>query len=207
MQGYRVKLGSNFVEGRERPGKVVLSPGGDSFKIYLKEKYLEQEKNPYELVEQLAEWTGIKEYKDGPWLLHIILTEHSHDRIASILDERGVPSKFDEEETDDSWLNKKAKKTEVRAPKSRAEGFAVITAENLASMLGWTADEGRNAHQANVGPNPWADVTGFRLVGGSAHRKTGMSAPPEPEYDAALEFEGQLFVSHPYHPRSRKLGL
>ncbi|MBE3042388.1 hypothetical protein IMZ48_07370 [Candidatus Bathyarchaeota archaeon] len=44
---------------------VVLSPTDDAFKIYLKDGYLEQERNPYQLMGQLAEWSGINEYNNS----------------------------------------------------------------------------------------------------------------------------------------------
>lgn len=60
-----VKLSSGFVDGRERQSMVVLSPTDDAFKIYLKDGYLEQERNPYQLMGQLAEWSGINEYNNS----------------------------------------------------------------------------------------------------------------------------------------------
>lgn len=202
VQCYRIKLGSGYVNGRERPGKIVLSPTGDAFKIYLKDGYLQQEKNPYELVEQLAEWTGIHEYNHGVWLLHIILTEDSASRIASILDERGVPSKFDDEDTDDGWLKKKRHRQVNPVPHVGTSGFCVITAERFVNMFGlvgdfYDEDQGTAPLSGGDGANPWANLSGFRLVAGSPNARWGFLGPPQPEYNEVLDFNGQKFVSYP----------
>jgi hypothetical protein len=80
-----VKLGNKEVEGRQRPENVVLSPEEEGLKIYLKDQYLELERNPCKLVEKLASFTGIDERKKGHYLLHVVLTESNPNRILVIL--------------------------------------------------------------------------------------------------------------------------
>jgi hypothetical protein len=59
IQRYFVKIGNKEFEGRQTPGNVVLSPEEDSIKIYLREQYLELERNPSELVDKLGFFTRI----------------------------------------------------------------------------------------------------------------------------------------------------
>jgi len=205
VQRYRVKLGAQWIEGRERPGKVVLSPTGDSLKIYLKHQYLANEKNPYELTEQLAQWTGIHEREKGEGLVHMILTEENPNTISSILDHKGVPSKFDDDETDNSWLNSQRRSlVNPGVPHYETKTFCVITAESLLNMFGDgvgdnSDDEGGGAgfgREGDFGENPWAGRSGFRLVSESRAGGNWKRLPlNEPDFDEELEYQGQLFVS------------
>lgn len=105
VQRYLVKFNKKEVEGRRRPGKVVLSPEDESLKIYLKEQYLEVERNPCELVEKLASFTGIDERKQGHYLLNIVLTEPNPNRILEIFVEYSVPNSYpDDNGEEDEWL-------------------------------------------------------------------------------------------------------
>jgi hypothetical protein len=106
VQRYLVKLGNKEVEGRQRPGNVVLSPEEESLKIYLKDQYLELERNPCELVEKLASFTGINERKNRHYLLHVVLTESNPNRILAILTSYGVPTLYpDDDSEEEEWLS------------------------------------------------------------------------------------------------------
>jgi hypothetical protein len=105
VQRYLVKLGNKEVEGRQRPGNVVLSPEEESLKIYLKDQYLELERNPCELVEKLASFTGIDERKNGNYLLQVVLTESNPNRILAILASHGIPTLYPNDDgEEEEWL-------------------------------------------------------------------------------------------------------
>lgn len=89
-----VKLGNKEVEGRQRPGNVVLSPEEEGRKIYLKDQYLELERNPCD------------ERKNGHYLLHVVLTESNPTRILVILASHGVPTSYpDDDGEEEEWLS------------------------------------------------------------------------------------------------------
>jgi len=98
IQRYFVKIGNKEFEGRQTPGNVVLSPEEDSIKIYLREQYLELERNPSELVDKLGFFTRIGERKDGHYLLLIVLTESNPNRILDILAQHGIPTSYPDDD-------------------------------------------------------------------------------------------------------------
>jgi hypothetical protein len=106
VQRYLVKLGNKEAEGRQQSGNVVLSPEEESLKIYLKDQYLELERNPCELVEKLASFTGIDERNKRHYLLHVVLTESKPNRISAILRTYGVPALSpDNDGEEEEWLS------------------------------------------------------------------------------------------------------
>jgi hypothetical protein len=137
VQGYKVEVDGRWVEGRERPGKVVLTPTDDTLNIYLERDYLPKS-NPYELTEQLELLTGIHERQSGDFLLHIVLTEQDLNTIAEIFDHNGVPSKFDDDEdVENSWLHaQEPRGTAPGVPKYEAEPFRVFTPQSMYNMFG-----------------------------------------------------------------------
>ncbi|KAK3323250.1 hypothetical protein B0T19DRAFT_462713 [Cercophora scortea] len=222
VQGYRVQLEGAWIEGRERPGNVVLAPSEDGsiLPIYVKHKYLSPSSTPFELVEQLAQLTGIHEREEGKWLLHMILTEQDLAKISAILEDKGVPEKFDDDDDDDEeaeadskWRNKLAQRRSAAAtrpqlyqvlPPGGSDGrFFILTAQNLLRMFGGDAtydsdDEGAGVQDGvrGVGNNPWAGRSGFRLVSASSFRNNRRHMPPrEPDFDEDRESKGQLFFS------------
>jgi hypothetical protein len=211
VQRYRVKLGSDWIEGREREGNVVLTPSASSLQIHLKEGYLEKIRNPDELVKQLAELTGINERQNGQWLLHMILTEPDLNRISEIFDRMGVPSNFDDDgEVDNSWLkHPKYRMGTKTVPKPESSRLPISTAQSLHNMFGNSGYESEGEGGAGTpgipgtggsdkGPNksPWAGRSGVRMVtGASSGGNRQQLAPQEPFVDEHLESLGQLFVS------------
>jgi hypothetical protein len=89
------------VEGRQRPGCVVLVQEDDILKIYLTKGYFEAERHPGELLGELSRFCGMDEQKDSKYLLLIVLTESNRDRIAAELDNHGVPGLLEEGDGDD----------------------------------------------------------------------------------------------------------
>lgn len=205
VQRYRVKLGGQWVEGRQRPGHVVLTPTDDTLNIYLKRHYLPNT-NPYELVEQLAQLTGIHERKDGRYFLNAIFSEQNLDTISIVFDHFGIPSKFDDDEdVDNSWLqNQRQQPINPGVSHHRTESLRVITAQGISNMFGNNAgyaseDDQRGTTMAGesggLGRNPWQGRSGFRIVTGLNEHNNRPCAPTAlPEVDENLESRGQLYV-------------
>ncbi|KXJ87885.1 hypothetical protein Micbo1qcDRAFT_215118 [Microdochium bolleyi] len=91
IEKYSLTYKSRKLQGHAADGNVVLKVSEDTLQIYLRTGYLESERNPDELVDKLAQFCGISELREGSYMLHMVLTEHSHEKIASKLLQHGVP--------------------------------------------------------------------------------------------------------------------
>ena len=208
MQRYLVKLGDKEVEGRQRPGNVVLSPEEESLKIYLKDQYLELERNPCELVEKLASFTGIDERKDGHWLLHVVLTELNPTRLLMILADHGVPTSYPDDDGEEEWLGAN------RVPRMPFPGMfsaglphqyvtetlTIISSNNARRGDGDEDDselDGPDASYSSLfdglmGDNPFGP--GFKIVAANDRRNQAGIMRGE-SIDEDLEFAGENHVS------------
>jgi hypothetical protein len=209
VQRYLVKLGKKEVEGRQRPGNVVLTPEEESLKIYLKDQYLELERNPWELVEKLASFTGINNRKNGHYLLHVVLTESNPNRTLAILADHGVPMSYpDDDGAEEEWLSAN------RAPRMSIPGMfggelphqyatetlAIISSNNA---RGGDSDEddsdldgldmcSTSFLNGLMGDNPFGP--GFKIV--AANNRQGQAAGVGwGAVDEDLEFAGENHVS------------
>lgn len=211
VQRYLVKMGDKEVEGRQQPGNVVLSPEEESLKIYLKDQYLEVERNPCELVEKLASFTSIGERKNGNWLLHVVLTESNPTRILAILASYGIPNSYPEDDgEEEEWLN--ASRT-PRMPFPRfgegglphqyasTECLTIISSNNARILDGNGDDSDQDALDSSAGPprvdnlmgdNPFGP--GFRIVA-VKNKQTGPAGMEGDDFDEDLEFAGENHVS------------
>ena len=204
VQRYLVTIGNKEVEGRQQPGSVVLSPEEDGCKIYLKEKYLEQERNPWELVQKLASFASIDNRK--VYLLHVILTESNPNRIQAVLATEGVPMSYpDDDEGEADWLSARTRNM-ASADNAGAglpghmfgtETLTIITSANANLVDGNWDDldpDGLGAGGPSLGDSPFG--AGFKIV--SSNGRYGQKGGGD-VVDEELEFAGENFVR-------RKLG-
>lgn len=191
-----VKVGTEDVEGREQPGSVVLSADEESLKIFVKEQYLERERNPCELVQKLAFFTGINERKNGYWLLQVVLTEPSPSRISDVLADQGVPMWHPEDGDEVApWLDP----NRPRMPHDLSsllggfqqfnQAFTVISSMSGAFGNGGDSDDSLDPDDFDLdfGDSPFG--AGFRVYSPGAVGGGG-------EKDEPLAFLGEQFVGH-----------
>jgi hypothetical protein len=229
VQRYLVKFSNKEVEGRQRPGNVVLSPEEESLKIYLKDQYLELERNPCELVEKLASFTGIDERKNGNYLLNVVLTESNPNRILAILASHGVPTSYpDDNGEEDEWLSAD-RVARMAMPGMLGEGLphqyateclTIISSNNIRRHDGDGDDsdlDGLDPSSASflddlMSDNPFGP--GFKIVAAN-NRLNGAAGMGGDAMDEELEFAGENHVStwHSLHVKipimliERNLGI
>jgi hypothetical protein len=208
------------VEGRQRPGCVVLVQEDDILKIYLTRGYLEAERYPGELVEKLASFCGMDDRKDSKYLLLIVLTESNHARIAAELDNHGVPGFLEEGDGDeDDELNPSgsARNGKCRAggvgnsanDLGGARGFSTETITIISSQsfgMGGFDEVRDDDEETLVGEDDFNPAVGDGLAGNgieifafrsnrSGYAQNGVNDA----IDEELAFQGELQVSKPVY--------
>ncbi|KAH7024872.1 uncharacterized protein B0I36DRAFT_434452 [Microdochium trichocladiopsis] len=92
IEKYSLSHNGTRLHGQAGDGNVVVKLGDERLKIYLREGYLEEERNPDELVAKLALFCGISERREGSYMLQMVLTESDHAKIAAKLLQHGIPT-------------------------------------------------------------------------------------------------------------------
>ena len=77
------------IKGRPSPGDVAIKGEKDVLQIYLVQEFIDSKCPPYDLVEQLASFCGIKAGHKS--LLLFILMQDNHEKIGGMLDQGGIP--------------------------------------------------------------------------------------------------------------------
>jgi hypothetical protein len=206
IQRYFVQIGNKEVEGRQTPGNVVLSPEEDGIKIYLRDQYLELERNPSELVDKLGFFTGISERKNGHYLLLIVLTESNPNRILDILAQHGIPTSCpDDDGEGEEWLS------DNRIPRTHFPGMLPGGLPHQYSTESFTIVSSRNARIGDsdesdsdmdgpggsslddlMGDSPFGP--GFRIVAINNRNNQSLGMGGD-SVDDELEFAGEKHVS------------
>jgi len=208
VQRYFVTYKGNQIEGRQRRGNVVLTPEDDGLKIYLRQGYLETERNWDELVEKLASFAGIDSRNNGCYLLQIVLTE-SRSRTAAKLLEFGVSTEVPDPEMmeeDESWLHSRREAMDMSRLRRRlaemegqasmsTEGISVLSSANMPNGQAWDDDEGDDDALTN-GEAPSNEFKIVAMPRTNRFGRGGMGGDGDGLNDE-LDFVGQNEVSKP----------
>jgi hypothetical protein len=220
VQRYTVKYQNMDFEGIEHPGFVVLAPDDETLKVYLKDGYFENERNPLELVEKLAAFTGIEQrLPNGIYLLHVVLTESSRNRIIKALADNGIPEFVDTGDDDEEWLNSARPPGRFPGRSGQINGVPdtlesshrrVFSTESLCIMSPSRIQA--HANPEDYDPNrPMSDEFddfnfgddansggpfggGFKIVAASRPKPGGDSETSHKPFDEELAFQGQQVV-------------
>lgn len=200
---------------------MVLTQEDDVLKIYLTKGYFEAERNPVELVEKLASFCGMDDRKDSKYLLLIVLTESNHARIATELDNHGIPSLLegdgdgdDDDELNSSGSARNGKRREGDVGNSTndldgAQGFFMetITIISSQSFGGGGFDEMRDddeetlVDESDFDPAAGDDLAGngFRIFAFGSNRSRYVQSRVDDAIDEELAFQGELQVRKPVY--------
>ena len=205
IQKYVLKSSSGTVESRECQGNVALTPHDEGLKIFLREGYLETERNPGELVRNLATFSGIDRRPDGLYLLFFTIIEPRLGHIATEFRRANIPVEYPEDKDgDQDWLRSARRKLARRMMPDIEEtsAFQICSAQGRGfGMLG-AMGEGGFGGMADDAASIRSDMSGPGLGEGMrimipsrlsrSRNSLGGGGPP---VDRDLMFKGEEFVS------------
>lgn len=168
-------------------------------------------RNPCELVDKLAHFTGICERKYGHYLLQVVLTEPNPNIILEILAYHGIPTSYPDDDGEDEWLS------ENRVPRMRIPGMVPGGLPHQYGTESFTIISSRNARIGDSDENdsdldgpggssslldgPMGDSpfgAGFRIVAANSRNKQGSGMGGD-SVNEELEFAGENYVRILYY--------
>jgi len=210
IQKYVLKCSGETVESRECQGNVALTPHDDGLKIFLREGYLDTERNPGELVRNLATFSAIDRRPDGLYLLLFTIIEPRLGHIATDFRKANIPVEYPEDkEGEQDWLRSARRKLAKRTMQDIAETstFQICSAQGRGfGMVGASGDVGFGGDvddAASIGRGGSGLGEGVRIMIPSRLSSGRSLLGGGPPVSSELTFKGEEFVGF---PRSRHKG-